>query len=356
MPRSISRLRVRCLAISRPGQIASSAHLVAKFILVLLLLHPSWAVASGGTCSLKNLSSFGNTVIDIVANNATYTTSQVEYTCNSPLKFNNIKFCTYIRPVDNNSDNNTSNIFYQRLGQKNQLAWQLKLANDQNIPLSKYGGVGVTAGWNHSVNRLLANQSTIASQKLILSYLGRQQQGRVGSGTYIGTYQLVTQYKFNHGISSTCGSAIADPDGTIITNFNVSTTVEKKCQLENFQDVEFGNLRGTDLAYNGNHVAAAYGNIGIRCTYQTPYKISLNAGNNSENGTPRMKNDKNFLPYRLLQEGCKTAWDDKNFLAGNGNTVNAINNHQVCTQIVTSLTTAPAIGNYTDTVIVTATF
>ncbi|MGQ5719983.1 spore coat protein U domain-containing protein [Pseudochrobactrum asaccharolyticum] len=69
-----------------------------------------------------------------------------------------------------------------------------------------------------------------------------------------------------------------------------------------------------------------------------------------------MKSEDNFLPYKLWQAGCNIPWDDKTPLSGTGNTVNAINNHQVCAQILTPLAHAPAAGTYTDTVIVTATF
>lgn len=322
-----------------------------------LVLQPSRAAANVGLCSLKSLGTFGNTVVDIVANEAASATSEVEYSCSSPTKFNTIQFCSYIKALDGNPENaNINNTFYQMRDKNTHLAWQMKLATDPNSPIAKLDASISTAGWTHSANWSPSNQSTIASQKLILTYLGRQQQDRVGSGLYNGTYQLVTQYKFNNGLASSCGSGIANPDGTIISNFNATATVTKNCQMENFQDIDFGNQNSVEMASRNNGQLRAYGNVGMRCTYQTPYDISINAGNNPENDTPRLKSDNNFLPYKLLQEGCKIPWDDKHVRSGQGNTVNAIDNHQVCAQIITPLAIAPAPGTYTDTVIVTATF
>lgn len=344
-------------AIQKAVQIMPTLGMLNLLILVSLITQSAPAMARGGTCTLKSIGSFGNTVVDIVANEAASATSEVEYSCSSPAKFDNVQFCTYVKALDGNPENDkTNNTFYQMRDKKVHLAWQMKLAAGGDMPLARLGASTSTAGWTHHANWSPANQDTTASQKLILTYLDRQQQDRVGSGLYNGNYQLVTQYKFNTGITSSCGSGIADPDGTITSNFNTTATVTKNCQMENFQDIDFGDHNSLEIASKSNGQVRAYGNVGVRCTYQTPYKISINTGDNPENDNPRLKSDNNFLPYKLLQEGCKTAWNDTHVRSGEGNTVNVIDNHQVCAQIITPLTIAPAPGTYADTVIVTATF
>ncbi|MCL7997381.1 spore coat U domain-containing protein [Brucella sp. 21LCYQ03] len=342
-------------AVSSSVKIALSLSLFIPVMSGSIFLQTVPAAASGGVCVLKNLGTFGNTVIDIVSNSAASATSEVQYQCTSAAKFDSVQFCTYLKAMDGNRDN-TSNIFYQKHEKNARLGWRMALASDPNIPLANYDVSGSTAGWTHFANWSPTNQSTIATQRLMLTYLDRQQQDRVSSGVYNGAYQLVTKYKFINGVTSSCASGIADADGTIISDFNATATVTKNCQMENFQDIDFGKQSSIDIATKGENLSSAFGNIGVRCTYETPYSISINAGSNSENGISRLKSNNNFLPYKLYQEGCKTPWDDKSVRSGIGNDVNVITNHQVCAKFVGPLAAAPAAGTYTDTVIVTATF
>lgn len=357
MPISSLRHGGRRSAIQNEALILSVFCKPGLVILSAFMFQPAPAFASGGTCALKSLGTFGNTVVDVVANAAASATSEVEYDCSSPTKFNNIQFCTYIQATDGSAvGSQAESIFYQHRDTNSQLAWRMTLQNGGDMPVGKYGSSKSTVGWTHYTNWSPSNQSTIASQQLKLTYLDRQQQDRVRAGVYNNAYQLITAYKFNADTTSSCSTGIANPDGTIISSFNTTATVTKNCQMENFQDIDFGSQDGIEITTKNAGQLHAFGNVGIRCTYETPYNISIGSGNNAENGIARLKNDNNFLPYKLLQPGCKTVWDDKNTLSGNGNTVNAIDNHQVCAEIITPLARAPAAGDYTDTVIVTATF
>lgn len=349
--------RIRYSALKIVTDTIMPLSILTPAIFTVFLLQSSPATANGGNCTLKSLGSFGNTVIDIVANEAASATIPVEYNCTSPTKFNNIQFCTYIQDMDNNLENaNKNKVFYLKHDKSDHLAWQMKLAADQNIPLARLGASRSTAGWTHSANWSPTNQSTIATQELTLNYLDRQQQDRVGAGVYNGTYQLVTQYKFNNDTTSSCGTGIDQHDGTIISTINATATITKNCHMENFLDIDFGKRNSIDMTSKMNGKIRAYGNVGVRCTYHTPYKISIDTGTHPENGIPRMKSGSDFLPYKLYQEGCKIPWDKENVRSGNGNIVNVIDNLSVCAEIITPLVIAPTPGIYTDTVIVTATF
>lgn len=321
-----------------------------------LMSHATEAAAAGGNCRLKNMGSFGNVALDIVSDSSASAISQLEFECNSPVKYTSIQFCTYIQAPGSPSTNSQANVFYQTRDTDSRLAWQMKLAGGGNETLASFGTASPTTGWTHNATWSAANQTTTASQQFILSYLGRQQQDRVRAGIYSSTYQLVTQYQFNNGIKSSCNPGLTNPDGTLFTSFATTATVTQNCRMENFQDIDFGDQNSLDIASKGSKQTRAYGNIGIRCTYQTPYKISISKGNYAKDDIANMKNEDNFLPYKLWQAGCNIPWDDQSLLSGTGNLVNAINNHQVCAQILTPLAHAPAAGSYTDTVIVTATF
>lgn len=336
--------------------IASQFCFLVPLAFLVLMPQPSTASANGGVCKLKSLGSFSNTVVDVVSNAAGSATSRVDYECNSPTKYSSVQFCLYIRSADGSPANSHESTFYQTQDTNARLAWLMKLAGGGNEPVAAFGGSKSTIGWTHYTNWSPGNHVSTASQQLILTYLERQQQDRARSGLYSNTYQLITQYKFSDGVRSSCNTGIANPDGTIITSFTVTAAVTQNCQLENLQDIDFGTQDSIVLASKWTSPIRAYGNVGIRCTYQTPYSITISKGNNAENKVARMKNDNNFLPYQLFQQDCKAAWDNQSALSGSGNTVNAIDNHQVCAQIMTPLAIAPAAGTYVDTVIVTATF
>jgi len=309
--------------------------------------------AGGGTCVLRSMGSLGNTTVDIIANTAASTTGNVEYECNAPTRYNSVQFCAYIQAADSHS----LHTFFQTRDSDSRLAWQLRLANQANSPLSAFGSEQATAGWTYFTNGWSPqNREKRISQQFTLTYLDRQQQDRVRSGTYANTFVLVTEYKFGDGLKSSCNYGLPNPDGTIFTSFNVNATVNDACQLENLQDIDFGTHSSLDVTLANEDKIRAYGNIGIRCTYGTPYVISLSKGNNAENGIARVKSNENYLPYRTLQPGCKMAWDDHAMLSGTGNAVNRVDNLQVCTQIITPLAKAPPPGNYVDTIVVTATF
>lgn len=311
------------------------------------------AAASSGTCVLRSIGSFGDTRVDIIANSAASTTGNLEYECNAPTRYNSIQFCAYIQAANNHS----IHTFFQTQDSNTRLAWQMRLPNQANSPLSAFGGGQATAGWTHFTNGWSPqNPSTTPSQQFTLTYLDRQQQDRVRSGIYTNSFVLVTEYKFGDGLKSSCSSGLSNPDGAIFTSFNVNATVNDACQLENLQDIDFGTQGSLDIASAKEGQIRAYGNIGIRCTYRTPYVISLSKGNNAENGIARVKSNGNYLPYQTLQPGCKIVWDDHSVLSGTGNTVNLVDNLQVCTQIIAPLAKAPAPGDYVDTIIVTATF
>ncbi|WOC17353.1 spore coat U domain-containing protein [Pseudochrobactrum sp. MP213Fo] len=345
-------------SIQNTSMIFAPFGMVGLIVSGVLLSQSAPAAAGGGVCNLKSIGNFGNTVVDILANVNASATSQVEYNCNSPSKFNSIQFCTYIQAADSTQGSAIgNNTFYQARDNNAQLAWQMTLPEGGNTPIENFVGSKSTVGWTHYTNGSSSNQNTIASQQLTLRYLDRQHQDRVQSGVYNSAYQLITQYKFNDNAqSSSCASGIASPDGTIISDFMVTATVTKNCVMENFQDIDFGSQDSIEIASNNTGQHRAYGNIGIRCTYNTPYNISISKGNNFKDGIAQLKNGKNHLPYQLFQAGCKTPWDDKNTLSGNGKAVNIVDNHQVCAEIITPLSIAPAPGTYNDVVTVTATF
>ncbi|WP_052120041.1 Csu type fimbrial protein [Inquilinus limosus] len=316
-----------------------------------LLFAPAGAQAQ--TCRINSISNLGTTTVDIVPNAGAKASGTVQYICSSPRPVSGFRICSYIRAVGNQVGP-SDYVYYQTRDTDSRLAWEMtdefnrRFARDGGGSRSTGGillyirGGGTGTYWDNTTS-------------LNLTYLDRQQQDRVRPGTYTDTYQLVSQYLVNPG-SASCEAGLPSTTGTMVTSFTVTSIVPKNCQFENFQDVDFGSWGAVAAAQASATGVRQFGNVGIRCTYQTPYSITIGDGQNVSGGTRRMRNGADYLAYALFQPGCNTAWTTASPLAGTGNTVNLINNHQVCAQLATPLAVAPAAGIYTDLVVVTATF
>lgn len=320
-----------------------------------LLFAPADARAQ--TCIVKTPPSFGSVTVDIVPNTgATVSGVEIRYKCTRAAAFTSVRLCAYIRATGNQIGP-SDYTYYQTKDTDSRLAWQMK-ENFNRLYARDGGGSQSTGGillYFGSSPGSASGTDIEGSNTMTLTYIDRQQQDRVRSGTYTDSYQLVTKYLFNPG-SASCEAGLSNPNGTIVTNFTLTAVVPKNCQFENFQDVDFGSWGSVAAAQASSTGVRQFGNIGIRCTYQTPYSITVGDGQNVSGGTRRMRKGTDYLAYALFQPGCNIAWTTVSPLAGTGTTVNLINNHQVCAQLATPLAVAPAAGTYTDLVVVTATF
>lgn len=315
------------------------------------------AGAQAQTCMVTTPPSFGSVTVDIVPNTgATVSGVQVRYRCTRPTSFTSVRVCAYIRAAGNQVGP-SDYTYYQTKDTDSRLAWQMR-ENFNRLYARDGGGSQSTGGilmYFGSSPGSASGTSIEGSNTLTLTYVDRQQQDRVRSGTYTDSYQLVSKYLFNPGNAS-CEAGLSNPTGTIVTNFTLTAVVPKNCQFENFQDIDFGSWGSVSAARASATGVRQFGNVGIRCTYQTPYSITIGDGQNVSGGTRRMRKGTDYLAYALFQPGCNTAWTTASPLAGTGTIVSAINNHQVCGQLTTPLAVAPAAGTYTDLVVVTATF
>ncbi|WP_343713584.1 spore coat U domain-containing protein [Inquilinus sp.] len=329
--------------------------LLAPIAALVLLFAPAGAQAQ--TCSVTTPPSFGSVTVDIVPNTgATVSGVQLSYNCNNRAAFTSVRLCSYIRATGNQIGP-TDYTYYLTKDTDSRLGWQLR--ENFNRLFARDGGGSVSTGgillYFGSSPGSASGTNINGTNTLTLSFLDRQQQDRVRPGTYASSYQLVTKYLFNPGNAS-CEGGLSSPTGTIVTNFTVTAVVPTNCQFENFQDVDFGSWGSVAAAQASSTGVRQFGNVGIRCTYQTPYTITIGDGQNVSGGTRRMRKGTDYLAYALFQPGCNIAWTTVSPLAGTGTTVNLINNHQVCAQLATPLAVAPAAGTYTDLVVVTATF
>jgi spore coat protein U-like protein len=316
------------------------------------------AGASAQTCSrLEFLSGFGPTSVDIVPGTATPTATATFRSDCVTGSAGHVRHCLFIDPTADTARDSAS--FYVTAAPDSRLAWDMTggAGGSPGFTIKRFGVGQATQGQTCAGGG--ANAACSLATSYTLRYLTRQQQDRVRPGTYTSTYQVVAFY--GAGGTSTgdwcnSGNFRTDSSPNIRTNFTVTANVLTNCQLENFANIDFGSRGGVTAASSSAGGIRAFGNIGVRCTYETPYSISIGEGMNASNGVRRMANGTDYVAYELLQPGCTTPWTTASGVAGTGNTVNAITNHQVCGQLVTPVAQAAPTGDYSDTVVVTVTF
>ncbi|MDH6593937.1 spore coat protein U-like protein [Variovorax sp. TBS-050B] len=329
---------------------AADNHLLVRLAALALLLAPAYAWAQSCT-SASFRSGFGPTTVDIVPDTTASAGVVFEARCTSGSN-TLVTYCLYVAPVGTQQrDNNT---YYVTATPDSRLAWRMT-GGSGGVQVSRDGAGIATTGQTCGGG---ANAPCSTNTTYTITYLPRQQQDRVRPGIYTQTFNakaLVGAAATGGGTAAYCSTP---PPGTQVVNstFTVNANVLTNCQIENVANIDFGSQGSVSTANSGATALRAFGNVGVRCTYETPYTLTIDNGQHASAGVRRMQSGSNFLSYQLFQPGCTTAWNATSSLSGTGNTVNAINNHQVCAQLTAPLAVAPPAGTYTDTVVITATF
>lgn len=114
-----------------------------------------------------------------------------------------------------------------------------------------------------------------------------------------------------------------DSQGKIRFPFEVKATVIKDCKIKTTADVNLKSHAATATNITGNTV------IGVTCTNNTPYTISLTPSNNSTTGAGEMSGTSGNLdkvPYNLRKviSGNSSSWGNisNNWVTGTGSAVN----------------------------------
>lgn len=338
--------------------------LLAPLAALALLFAPAGAQAQ--TCTVTEMTNFGTTTLDVVPNGTWTATGRVSYNCRRATPFTSVRVCAYIKAVDETSeDQNSDYTFYVTQAgstgsDRSQLAWQMQ--ENFGRRYARDGGGSVSTG---GILMYFGNSPGSASgtningtNTLTLTYLDRQQQDRVRPGSYSRSYRLISKYLFNPG-SATCEGGLANPSGTVSTNFTVGASVLKTCQLDNgptLPEMDFGKVGSVAAAQAAAKSIRATAPIEVRCTYKTDYKLTAGNGQNFAGGTRRMRKGSDVLAYGLFQPGCATPWDSTTPIAGVGTVVKSTNTHLVCGVLTTPVAIAPTDGTYTDTVVVNLEF
>ena len=148
--------------------------------------------------------------------------------------------------------------------------------------------------------------------------------------------------------------------GTSTATLTVQINITAACSID-VSTLDFGSNAGTALL-GGNLNATT--SVSVTCTSGSPYSIGVNNGSNASSGQRRMINGANYISYNLYTDsGHANAWTT----ASNSTTCTTSNSCLLGTGngsaqltsiygVVPSVATAPAAGNYSDSVTMTVTY
>ena len=106
---------------------------------------------------------------------------------------------------------------------------------------------------------------------------------------------------------------------TATGTFNSLLTITAQCKVQTTSSLNFGSAGVLDSAVNNTAT------IGVQCTNNQAYSISLDGGLNGNTTTRKMKNGTETVSYTMWQDAARTQnWgntagtDTKTGLTGNG--------------------------------------
>ncbi|QND52801.1 spore coat protein U domain-containing protein [Phyllobacterium sp. 628] len=342
---------------------AGSGSAFRTFIFVSIaatMLMISTEASFAKTCTFNPMPALPDVALDIVVSrtySSSESTTNVTMNCETALISLATKACILLdtdqAPISSKTDMGETIFFLSKAGStaNNASRLAIKVMVD-GVALGRKEGsfMGKTAA---TVAEGFPVQIAIGwvRQKISFGKIGfqvvpRESQDLVSEGTYTGSFRIYGQYG-GYFMRDDCSN------GSLITSeyFTITARVQKTCQFENMKNIDFGTIELSQAQ------ASATGNIGVRCTYQTPYKISIGSGKNpTDTGIRRMANNGNLLPYELFQQDCKTPWTANSTLSGQGTRVNDLNNHSVCAKLSLPKTGGVMPGAYADEVITTIEF
>jgi spore coat protein U-like protein len=324
--------------------------LVLAAVATMLLAFTATGLRAQTCTTAQFVDALGPVEIDIIAGSQVQLRATFRTECTAP-PGTRVGHCLYLTP-HKSADYRDSYSHYVSAAPDSRLSFQL---------LTQYGGYWVAPEGKQTTGYICtANSSSSCNNRYdyILRYDGRNAQDRVRPGSYSSSYTLRVAF----GVAApevSVPTFCRTPPTTfqsISSTITATANVLEKCQLDKVGDVNFGVWGSVSAMKAGAGGVRADGNVGVRCTYETPYSITIDNGLHASGGMRRMQSGGEYLPYQLYQPNCSTPWTMSSALNGTGTIVKSINNHKVCAELVTPMAGGPVPGDYSDTVVITATF
>lgn len=173
----------------------------------------------------------------------------------------------------------------------------------------------------------------------------------VAAGTYSDTLTLSWSWNYCTGIGA-FGICLGRDIGSAVVSLQVSVVVQTACQMTT-PDVNFGSAP-TVRAFS-----AITQNISVLCTKGTSsYSVGVNSGQHASGGRRQMTSGGNALQYDIFKPSSSAVWGSAGGdRLNNSGTADGVNTqaYQYSAVIYTDQQT-PAVGHYTDTLVVDVSF
>jgi spore coat protein U-like protein len=326
------------IALLRNGQLTPRAVMKARLLVASGILLALLGDARALSCTVSATSlAFGDVTSALLANAVSQTTGTISYSCTGATKSSTMTVCL---ALDNYNASNTRSM----TSGSNALTYQI------------YSNSGYSTAWGDAANGgivtvHLATNSTGAasgSSTVYAQVLTGQTTTPAGSFSQTlpgGGNNVLTAA---NGTSASC-TTITSNSANI--SFTTTATVSNECT------VSVGSLNFGSVTSLSSSVAATTTTT-LRCTNGDAYTVGLNAGSGSGAtiSARKMTSGSNTVTYSLYQNSADTTvWGNTvgtNTVAGTGT-----GGTQTLTVYgLVPAQTVPAVGTFTDTVVVTATY
>jgi spore coat protein U-like protein len=330
------------------------AAFAAAFVLALLLLIPRAEAACSATLGAMN---FGT--IDVLANAPVYTTVDVSVSCSGFGPGETVLVCLGEGWASEGGDNNNGRY--------------LNAGDSYNLTEVTYQDTGHTTiwgapwdVWSNSVAKQLI-VVTDASGNASANFTG---YGSIGAGHTTAPPGTYTAHSTDVRVLSHVQSSPSDLcSGINISDYytatysftgTLSATVNAACNIS-ASPLEFGST-GSFITSNIDATAT----ITARCTNTTPYSIGVNDGTNASGSQNRMRlgATANYVDYELYTDSARlNAWAATTLSTSCTSGANSCvlgtgtgSDQSISVYGRVPPQSAPTIGTFTDTVVITVTF
>ena len=334
----------------------SPGHPVRRLLISLLIALAFCSMARPAAAAMSCTNAFSNMQFgsfDVLAGAAVTTSGIGTISCTGATPNATYQFCVSVRTGPDAVGNQRNMI-----SGSNTLAFNLYWNAADTYPYGNYssdylgGGEPVT---------LQANSSGVISVSGTAYYgvvPGGQQS--VVPGSYTEYMAQVSSQNIQYGSLSSAGSC---PIGAYSSEFSfyVYATVIPNCNISTISGLNFAT--SSALAAN----ADATGSISVQCTNTSPYSIGLDNGSHASGSQRRMYSAATgqYISYNLYTDSARSsAWTGSTSASSctGGSGTCALGTGTGATQPAVTVygrvppQTTPALGTYTDTVVVTVTY
>ncbi|OON41966.1 fimbrial protein [Izhakiella australiensis] len=317
-------------------------------LLILLLL---WAKTALGSCSLPSQSAAFGTVTSFYVNSTINTTaSAIQVNCGAALSLGLLSSDTIsLRLLNATVSNGSRGVMQTELAGSDSIPVQLCLAASCGNELTINPATSVTYRSNDLLSLIV-----IGKNFTIPIYLRTVPGAVVAAGNYKVRLNVQVSYDICTSINLLNICLTPQTDTTVVP-VSLTMTITNDCTTISAPDINFGS------APLVNRFASVSQSLSVVCTKGSTYTIGLSNGRHANNNQRYMANGANLLAYEIYKGSSSNRWgplDSERVASSSANSTSTdgLTKTYNYTAAILSAQATPAIGSYSDSVIVDLSF